>query len=62
MRPLCEYERFYLKLLRLAPFVRRPGGWRFGARRISDEVVERLIAAGLARSDGSFVRPIEVTP
>jgi len=48
-----------LRLLRLAPFERRPRGWRFGARRIEDHVVDRLVEAGRARRDGDLVRLVE---
>jgi hypothetical protein len=45
-----------LRLLEFSPLERRPaGGWRFGARRISDAVVERLIASGRARRDGERI-------
>jgi hypothetical protein len=42
-----------LRLLKLSPFERRPrGGWRFGARTISDQVADRLIASGRAEIYG----------
>src|SRR5260370_28438828 len=44
--------------LRMAPFERRKNGWRFGTKRITDGVIERLIAAGRAVQDGEFVRPM----
>lgn len=48
-------ERHYLKLLKVAPFERRPAGWRFGARKIADCVVERLVAQGRALRDENRV-------
>lgn len=41
-----------LRLMRFAPLERRAGGWRFGARRIRDQVIERLLAQGRIASDG----------
>lgn len=41
-----------VKFLQTASLVRRPGGWRFGTARIPDAIVERLVAAGRAISDG----------
>ncbi|OAF11567.1 hypothetical protein AXW67_22390 [Bradyrhizobium neotropicale] len=39
----------YLRLLQLGDFVRRSrGGWRFGTKIITDQVADRLIAAGRA--------------
>jgi hypothetical protein len=34
----------YCRLLELSPFERRRGGWRFGTKRISDAIVDRLVA------------------
>lgn len=59
MSGTTQVDQFYLRLLRLAPFVRRPGGWRFGTRVVADAVIARLVAAGLAVSDGSLVRPAQ---
>lgn len=56
-----ERERRALVFLRRAPLVRRTGGWRFGAARVTDGVVARLVAAGKARSDGISVTLCEVT-
>lgn len=52
--PAAFYSDFHLiRLLKLCPFVRRPrGGWRFGTKRISDDVVARLTASGRARIEG----------
>jgi hypothetical protein len=44
-----------LMLLRMAPFVLRRNGWRFGAKRITDTVVNRLIDAGAAVREGNVV-------
>lgn len=43
------------RLLDQGPFQRRRGGWRFGTRRISDAMVERLVAAGIARQSGEYI-------
>jgi len=52
-KALKQGDRLFLRLLHLAPFDRRPGGgWRFGTRKIGATVVARLIASGLATSDG----------
>jgi hypothetical protein len=53
--PIEKYDYRFLKLLRLAPFERRPGGWRFGIKPIADRIVERLVASGRASSDGATV-------
>ena len=45
-----------LRLLRMAPFEHRPRGWRFGTKTISDQVIDRLVAAGKAVKDGDQVR------
>lgn len=55
-RNIKQQDRFALRLLRMAPLERRAGGWRFGAARIGDMVVDRLIAQGRAISDGAMVR------
>ncbi|WP_262048630.1 hypothetical protein [Bradyrhizobium sp. Bra78] len=48
-RKLPGYHYKHLRLLKLSPFERRTrGGWRFGTRRISDGVADRLIASGRA--------------
>ena len=47
----------YFRLLELGPFDKRArGGWRFGTKRISDAVVQRLVASGIARRDGDRVQ------
>lgn len=51
-----------LRLLRLAPLERRAGGWRFGARRISDQVVDRLVERGKVASDGTRAWLVERPP
>jgi hypothetical protein len=55
MSALRSGDYQFLRLLRQAPFERRTRGWRFGTKTISDQVVERLIASGRARRDGSRV-------
>lgn len=50
-----QTDRAFLRLLKLSPFERRSGGWRFGTKRIADAVVGRLIASGAAVSDGERV-------
>ena len=58
------YDKTFLRLLEFSPFERRrptpgnPGGWRFGARRISDGVVARLIASGRATVVGTELHPV----
>lgn len=45
-----------IRLLKAYPFERRQrGGWRFGTKRIGNDVVARLIASGRARIDGERV-------
>lgn len=57
--PAARPAPIFLRLLQIAPFERRQGGWRFGTKQISDSVVARLIAAGKARIDGDLVRLVE---
>ncbi|WP_456622174.1 MULTISPECIES: hypothetical protein [unclassified Bradyrhizobium] len=46
-------DYYFVRLLKLSPFERAPrGGWRFGTRRISDGVADRLIASGRAEIIG----------
>lgn len=54
--PRNQYEGRYLRLLKMAPFQRRGGAWRFGANKLSDQVVDRLVAGGRAEIDGDQVR------
>lgn len=57
-------ETHVVRLLKLSPFERAArGGWRFGTRRISDGVVERLIASGRAEVRGERLhhKPTEGT-
>jgi hypothetical protein len=55
-----EYSRTFLRLLRLGPFDRAIGaGWRFGTKPTAERIVQRLIAAGLARREGDFVIAME---
>ncbi len=50
---LTQYDPLFLRLLKHGPFERRQrGGWRFGTKRISDAVADRLIASGRVRTDG----------
>jgi hypothetical protein len=56
-----NYELTFLRLLEFSPFERRPrGGWRFGTKVISDDVVGRLTASGRAFIDGDQVRLVPV--
>jgi|GEM_PF-5258914 len=55
---LAEDDGIFLRLLEFSPFQQRPGGWRFGTKRISDGVVERLIASGAARREGALLHPV----
>lgn len=41
-------QRRALSFLQRGSLVRRSGGWRFGAARIPDAIVERLVASGKA--------------
>lgn len=50
-----QYDRRFLRLLRMAPFERRRGGWRFGANRISDAVLDRMLADGRVVRDGDRI-------
>ncbi|WP_445493145.1 hypothetical protein [Rhodopseudomonas sp. RCAM05734] len=45
MPPLNRTDFKALAFLRHGALVRRSGEWRFGATRVGDSVVERLIAA-----------------
>jgi hypothetical protein len=53
--PLNQYDRRYLRLLQMAPFERRRGGWRFGTNRLADDVVERLLEAEMIERDGDRI-------
>jgi hypothetical protein len=51
--PLERGHHIVLRLLNCQPLERRArGGWRFGAKRISDKLVARLIASGRAEIRG----------
>jgi hypothetical protein len=51
--PLERGHHIVLRLLNCQPLERRArGGWRFGAKRISDKLVARLIAGGRAEIRG----------
>lgn len=54
--PLSQYDRRYLRLLKMAPFQRRRGGWRFGTNRLDDDVVERLVRDGHVIQDGDLIK------
>lgn len=41
-----ENARRVLRLMKFGPLERRPGGWCFGARRIADHLVDRLVERG----------------
>jgi hypothetical protein len=55
--PFCgsKIRRRALSFLRYGSLVRRSGGWRFGADRIPDAIVERILARGRAVRDGDQV-------
>ena len=53
-------EATHLRLLEFAPFERRAGGWRWGARRICTRTVERLIASGRVVVEGDRLRLIRL--
>ena len=53
--PVNQYDRRYLRLLKMAPFERRGGAWRWGANKMNDDVVERLLADGRITMDGNAV-------
>jgi hypothetical protein len=54
---IADYDSALLRLLELSPFERRRrgGGWRFGTKVISNEIVLRLTASGRARIEGNFL-------
>jgi hypothetical protein len=53
---LLPDDKIFIRLLKFGPFDRRSrGGWRFGTKTISDQVVERLITSGRARRDGDRI-------
>lgn len=53
--PANPHDRRYLRLLKMGPFRRRRGGWRFGTNRLSDDVIERLVADGRVVRDGETI-------
>ena len=56
MKTLTQGDKPIARLLRYGAFEKRPrGGYRFGTKRIDPDVVERLIAAGLAQRDGERI-------
>jgi hypothetical protein len=54
--PKNQYDCRYIRLLKMAPFRRRGGAWRFGANRLDDAVVERLLASGRVVRDGDLLK------
>ncbi|WP_041748341.1 hypothetical protein [Bradyrhizobium cosmicum] len=49
-----------LRLLKVQPLERRArGGWRFGTKRISDALVDSLIASGRAEIRGGRLHHVE---
>lgn len=60
MTPLPPNYYKYLTLLKRGAFERHHrSGWRFGTRKISDSVVDRLVDAGRAEIRGERVHLIE---
>jgi hypothetical protein len=57
---LTGYDPRFLRLLELSPFERRARGWRFGCKTISDAIVERLIASGVAKIEGAKLYLVDV--
>ena len=56
MKPLAQGDKPIARLLQYGAFEKRPkGGWRFGTKVIAADVVDRLIAAGLAQQDGERI-------
>ncbi|MGY3527723.1 hypothetical protein [Bradyrhizobium sp. USDA 4452] len=59
MKRLQRNHYIALALLEYSPFERHPrGGWRFGARRITSEMADRLIAGGRALIVDDKLRPV----
>jgi hypothetical protein len=54
-RRMRSDEYYLVRLLRISPFERRRGGWRFGTRRIGESAVDRLLASGRVRRDGDRI-------
>ncbi|BAL77069.1 hypothetical protein S23_38740 [Bradyrhizobium cosmicum] len=49
-----------MRLLKVQPLERRArGGWRFGTKRISDALVDSLIASGRAEIRGGRLHHVE---
>lgn len=55
-----HYQHNFLRLLEHGSFERRPAGWRFGTKTISNAVVARLIASGRAVVDGDLLRLVRL--
>ncbi|MBR1206990.1 MULTISPECIES: hypothetical protein [unclassified Bradyrhizobium] len=63
MQRLQRNHYIALQLLEYGPFERHPsGGWRFGARKIRPEMVERLVASGRAQIVDGKLRPVHRVP
>ncbi|MGN8547635.1 hypothetical protein ACQPTN_23830 [Bradyrhizobium sp. 13971] len=59
MKRLQRNHYIALALLEYSPFERHPrGGWRFGARRITSEMADCLVACGRAQIVGDTLRPV----
>lgn len=56
MSDAAKYDSRLLRLMRLGALELRAGGWRFGTKRIADQVVQRLVATGRTRRDGDRLR------
>lgn len=56
--PACTLAR-YVRLLEFSPFERRARGWRFGTKRIDDNIVANLVAAGRARIEADRLHLVE---
>ncbi|UFX41825.1 hypothetical protein HAP47_0021205 [Bradyrhizobium sp. 41S5] len=60
MKRLQRNHYIALALLEYGPFERHPhGGWRFGARRITSEMADRLTASGRAEIIGDRLQLIK---
>lgn len=59
MSRLKTADFYYLARLRLGTFDRGRDGWRFGTCRLTEHIVDRLVAAGRAKIDGDRVHLVE---
>jgi hypothetical protein len=46
--PLDQYDRRYLRLLKMGEFVRRRGAWRFGTNKMSNAAMDATAEASPA--------------